>query len=60
MIFFPRGLLWRSRVDPQRCKEEVDGTDHPVKVTTPERFLSSSEKLPAEEENSEINKEGEV
>lgn len=45
---------------PNAAKEEVDGTDHPVKVTTPERFLSSSEKLPAEEENSEINKEGEV
>ena len=45
---------------PNAAKEEVDGTDHPVQVATPERFLFSSEQSPSEEEKSEINKEDEV
>lgn len=59
-IFSRAAYCGGAVLTPNAAKEEVDGTDHPVKVATPERFLSSSEKLPAEEENSEINKEGEV
>ena len=59
-IFSRAAYCGGAVLTPNAAKEEVDGTDHPVQVATPERFLFSSEQSPSEEEKSEINKEDEV
>ena len=57
MIFDRAAAVGGVCLSPQEAKAEIDGTDHPVQVTTPDRYKSEASGSEVETSKREVQDE---